>query len=149
MRKKKITVIDNDKWNARVISSYIIQWNMESGSWCTAVDGLAGILNDIPDLIILDLMLTDVKSVTLLQILKKIDLTKDIPVLVTSSNLNRSILRQALSSGASGVISKPFSQKTLFEKIISLIGQEDESEESDDFIDIDISALSDELIEEE
>ncbi len=147
--KKKIIIIDKDKWNARVVSSYLIQWSMETLTFTNCSEGLAGIVNSVPDMIIIDIQANDINPLIAIQVVRKIDATKEIPILVSSSNLNREILRSALSYGASGALSKPFSQKTLFEKISSVISTEEdeEIEEDDDFINIDISALSDELIE--
>ncbi len=112
-----ILLIDDDKWIHRVVCHYLRGWGFNPISAYDAIDALAMAIMQRPILILLDIIMPDVKGDILLKMLKKIDLTTNIPIIVISGNLNKEILGQTFKEGAVGFISKPIKQETLFNKI--------------------------------
>ncbi len=119
-----ILIIDDDNWIHRIISHYLNTWGFTPISAMDAVEGLAKAIQIKPILILLDIIMPEVKGDTLLKMLKAIDITSDIPVLILSGNLNIDILSTTFKKGAVGYIAKPFTQETLFAKIRECLNPE-------------------------
>lgn len=70
------------------------------------------------DLILLDLKMPGMGGMEMLEILKSLDLFKDIPVTIVSTELEREKISEAISKGAKNYLIKPFSQEELIGKIM-------------------------------
>jgi CheY-like chemotaxis protein len=117
-KSSKILIIDDDMWICRLMSKYFESWGLLTRSCYNAIDGLATAVNMQPSLIMLDLLMPGISGYQVLQIMKKIDLIKDIPVVVVSGQLqHKELIDMVLTQGANGYLEKPFSPKSLFEKI--------------------------------
>ncbi len=84
----------------------------ESFQILTAIDGEDGleqVLQQHPDLIILDLMLPKMTGEDVLRRIKTIPATKDIPVVVVSAKSGLAQIEKTFSLGATDFITKPFS----------------------------------------
>lgn len=119
-----ILIIDDDNWIHRIIGHYLQTWGFTPISALDAIDGIAKAIKIKPILILLDIVMPEVKGDTLLKMLKAIDITADIPVLILSGNLNVDILSNTYKRGAVGYIAKPFTQETLFNKIKEALSSE-------------------------
>lgn len=117
-----ILIIDDDRWIQRIIAHYLQSWGFKTYSAFNAYDGIALALKHRPTLIILDIIMPEVEGDILLKMLKRIDLTAEIPILIMSSNLNMDILGKTYKDGALAFIAKPFSQQILFEKVRDCMG---------------------------
>jgi CheY-like chemotaxis protein len=74
----------------------------------------------IYDLIICDLYMPKMSGIDLLRLVRNTELTKDIPfIMITTVNSQENIL-EAIKENVSGYILKPFSAKTLHEKIVAI-----------------------------
>jgi two-component system, chemotaxis family, chemotaxis protein CheY len=74
----------------------------------------------IYDLIICDLYMPKMSGIDLLRLVRNTELTKDIPfIMITTVNAQENIL-EAIKENVSGYILKPFSAKTLHEKIVAI-----------------------------
>ncbi len=110
-------IIDDDDWITRLFTSKTEQMGMKTLSANDPIDGIAIAVKHRPKIIFLDIYMPEVSGYTLLKILKKIEDTADIPVIVISGNMSRESLRSSLNFGAAGFISKPISQKVIFDKL--------------------------------
>ncbi len=119
-----ILIIDDDNWIHRVIGHYLQSWGFTPISALDAIDGISKAIKIKPILILLDIVLPEIKGDVLLRMLKAIDITSEIPVLILSGNLNVDIVSNTFKSGALGYIAKPFTQETLFNKIKEAINPE-------------------------
>lgn len=117
-----VLIIDDDKWVQRVLGHYLKEWGFQPESALDPLDGIALAVGHRPLLIILDIIMPEVHGDILLKMLKRIDITADIPVIVMSGNLNKEILGNTFKEGAAGFISKPISQDILFQKINDCLG---------------------------
>jgi CheY-like chemotaxis protein len=61
--------------------------------------------------------LPEIRGDTMLKLLKKIEITESIPVIIISANIDKDLLRFALANGAVAFISKPFTEEVLQEKV--------------------------------
>ncbi|HLB51845.1 hypothetical protein A3F07_04255 [candidate division WWE3 bacterium RIFCSPHIGHO2_12_FULL_38_15] len=69
-------------------------------------DGLAKVKNTNPDLILLDIMMPKMDGLKVLDILKKDEFTKNIPVVVLTNLGNDAVVTEAFRLGATGYIFK-------------------------------------------
>ena len=110
-------IIDDDNWITRVFTSNTEKLGMKTLSANDPIEGIAIAVKHRPKIIFLDIYMPEVSGYTMLKILKKIEDTANIPVIVISGNMSRESLRSSLNYGAAGFISKPISQKLIFEKL--------------------------------
>ncbi len=116
-----ILLIDDDKWIHRVVCHYLKSWGFSPISAFDPIEGIAMAVKHRPLLILLDIVMPEVKGDVLLKMLKKIELTSNIPIIIISGNLNTEILGLTFRDGALDFISKPIKEDILYEKINSAI----------------------------
>ena len=105
-KKKKVLVIDDE---APIREIYQKEFSREGFNTVVAVDGEDGLLKagkEIPDLILLDIMLPKLSGIDVLKSLKKNPLTKDIPVLLLTNLGEETIIKEGFTLGADGYLLK-------------------------------------------
>jgi DNA-binding response OmpR family regulator len=85
-------------------------------------DILLNLIDEVPDLILLDINLGRYDGRQLCQALKHAPETKSIPVLMISASYN--IGSSAKDSGADDFVAKPFDMDVLLTKVAGLLGQQ-------------------------
>jgi len=70
-----------------------------------------------PDLILLDIVLTDIDGVAILQALKRDPITRNVKVILVTARADDRMVRTGLISGADDYLIKPFPQ----EKLLGLV----------------------------
>ncbi len=86
----------------------------------TGVAAIAQLQSRIPDLIVLDIMMTDMDGLELLERLRKDPQTQKVPILVVSGY--QKAIRTAMDRGASDYCLKPFRVQDVMKKIEALLG---------------------------
>jgi|GEM_PF-1785999 len=117
----KVLVIDDDRWMQRIFSQYLKTWGMTHLAAPDSFKGLELALEEKPLMIFLDIVMPDVTGDITIKFLKHMELTKDIPVVIISGNLNKEVLKNTYKDGAQGFITKPFTKEVLQEKISTSI----------------------------
>ena len=120
--KFPVLIVDDDKWIHRVLAHYLRSWGFNPISAFDAIDGIAMATKFRPLLILLDIIMPEIKGDLVLKILKRIEITQNIPVIVISGNLNTEVLGNTYKSGAAGFLSKPITQQILEEKVTDCLG---------------------------
>jgi two-component system response regulator VicR len=80
----------------------------------SGMDGLEIIKNDKPDIIILDLGLSDING---FEVLRRIRLFSDVPVLILTVRADESDIVKGLELGANDYVIKPFKQMELLSRV--------------------------------
>lgn len=117
-----VLIVDDDKWIHRVLSHYLRSWGFEPYSAYDAIEGVALAIKHRPILILLDIVMPEVKGDIMLRMLKKIEITTDIPIIVISGNLNTEVLGNTFKNGAAGFLTKPITQQVLQDKVSECLG---------------------------
>lgn len=76
---------------------------------------------EIPDVILLDIMMPNVDGYTTLSEIKKNEKLKDVKVIFLSAKTGESDIKKGLELGADAYVTKPYSIKKLMEKVEELI----------------------------
>jgi CheY-like chemotaxis protein len=116
-KNKRCLIIDDDSWNHRIISQYLQKYNFETLSAESGFEGLNIAVNKRPNMIFLDLVLPDIQGDTILEVLKNLDITKEIPIVILSANINVNIIKLANQYGIREFISKPYKEELVIEKV--------------------------------
>ena len=83
-------------------------------------EALEVIPSEIPDFILLDVMMPELDGPTTLAELRKIPQCQNIPVAFMTAKVQRAEISELVSMGAVGVITKPFDPITLSDDVTSL-----------------------------
>jgi CheY-like chemotaxis protein len=111
-KEKKIFIADDDADILEVISLMLETQGYKVVTNNNSKDILEYIKDELPDLILLDIWMSDLDGRTICGQLKNNNLTKDIPVIFISANSN--IKEITKEYNADGFISKPFEMNHLF-----------------------------------
>ena len=121
----KIALVDDDR---NILTSVTIALQTEGYIVATYTDGasgLEGILNDMPDLAILDIKMPRMDGMELLRRLRQ---KTDVPVIFLTSKDEEIDELFGLKMGADDFITKPFSQRLLVERVKTILRRSDSRE---------------------
>ena len=117
----KILIIDDD---SSILELVKINLEIQGHSVITASDALSGIAvaqQEIPDLIILDLMMPGTDGFTAAQRLRQSDPTKEIPILMLTALSSTNDKVVGFNSGADDYLTKPFELPELYVRVKALL----------------------------
>jgi len=101
-----------------------------------ARDAHALIIDENPDLVLLDWMMPETSGLELLRRLRRDELTIDLPVIMLTAKAEEDNMIQGLDSGADDYMSKPFSPRELIARIKSALRRQ-EAENQEEPIQVD------------
>lgn len=118
---KKILVIDDLPENV-----FMLQDRLEHEGYevITAYDGYTGIekaKTQLPDLVLLDVMMPEITGLEVCQILVNDPLTKDIPIILVTAKSGAEDTKEGLEAGAFDYIKKPFNRIELLARVSSAL----------------------------
>jgi len=119
--RKRILIIDDEE-DIREVARLSLE---EMAGWRTlgaesGADGVSRAQEELPDAILLDVMMPDMDGPTVLARLKADRRTADIPVILLTAKVQ--VARRPPSGGAAGVILKPFDPVDLAHQVERLLG---------------------------
>jgi len=116
-RSYKILVVEDDPLTSRLISHYLKDLKAEIIAFTEAEAALDYLKKELPDLILLDLILPGIDGFQLLSQIKKNPEWQKIPVIMMSSVSGEKEIIKALEMGASDYLTKPFSPRIVSAKV--------------------------------
>tara|TARA_A100001011_G_C14263453_1_gene823601 strand:- start:504 stop:1187 length:684 start_codon:yes stop_codon:yes gene_type:complete len=84
-------------------------------------DAIRSIKDQNPDLILLDWMLPDISGIEVCRSLKRINLLKNIPIIMLTAKGEEEDKLKGFKTGADDYVTKPFSQKELIVRVNALL----------------------------
>lgn len=120
MQAKKILVVDDDPY---ILMS--LEFLMKKAGHTVMIarngtEALESIKKEIPDLILLDIMMPDVDGYSICKQVKSKKDLKHIHIIFLSAKTKESDIKKGLDLGASLYITKPFSTRDLMKQVNSL-----------------------------
>jgi len=117
----KILVIDDLPENV-----FLLQDRLEHEGYevITAYDGKTGIAkakNELPDLILLDVMMPDITGIEVCKILVEEPNTSNIPIILVTAKAGAEDTKEGLEAGAFDYVKKPFNRVELLARIHSAL----------------------------
>jgi len=117
----KMLIIDDSKTVCALLRKMLEQNNYDVSIALDGESGLALVKEQRPDLIFLDIVLPGMNGFQVLRLLRKSPLTKNIPVIMISGNVQATEKYYAERIGADDFMKKPFSRYEVFNRIESFI----------------------------
>lgn len=122
MNKKRILIVDDEE-----DMRYAVKMQLEANGYevLTAKDGQEGLTfarKEMPDLIILDLMLPKLDGYQVCRMLKFDNKYKNIPIVIFTARAQSDDEELGYQVGADAYVAKPFDPKRLLGKIKDLLG---------------------------
>jgi len=124
---KKIVIIEDDEQLGKLIQSYLAQHHYRAIHVRDGVSGLKIIREQVPDLILMDLLLPRMHGFDICQSVKKDQRLQRIPIIVMTAVYRTSMDKmQARRMGVDEFVEKPLNFDDLLKKIQRLTGTEPE-----------------------
>jgi two-component system response regulator RpaA len=117
----KILIIDDDKAIVELVKANL---ELQGHEILTANDALTGIAitqQELPDLIILDLMMPEVDGFTACQRIRQSEVTKEIPILMLTALSGTDDKVSGFNAGADDYLTKPFELPELYVRVRALL----------------------------
>ena len=117
MKQKKILIVDDDPVNLQMLRKI---FDNNEYSVIQAAGGFEAIevaKNDLPDLIILDIVMPDIDGGEVANILKKDPSTKSIPIIFLSSLIKKQEERYSSTREGIYLMGKPFDRLELLRRV--------------------------------
>lgn len=130
MQKTKILLIEDQEDIAEVIK---LHGEMHDCKILTEKDGLNGYMaveKELPDLVILDIMLPGLNGLEVCKKIKSNPKLKEIPVIMISAKSEEIDVVLGLELGADDYVAKPFSPKVLFSRVKAVLRRGKEPEKA-------------------
>jgi DNA-binding response OmpR family regulator len=118
MKKKKILVIDDDEKLNQLLSEYLAKFGLEVTSFTHPREGLKALKREIPDLVILDIMLPGMDG---FEICRTIRQDHSVPIIMLTARGEVTDRIVGLELGADDYIPKPFEPRELVARIQSIL----------------------------
>ncbi|MBT5293921.1 MAG: phosphate regulon transcriptional regulator PhoB [Cellvibrionales bacterium] len=121
----KILIVDDEVAIREMIKVALELAGFQCIEAASAMQAMPLIVDERPDLLLLDWMMPEVSGIELLRRLRRDEVTKEIPVILLTAKAEEQNTVQALDSGADDYITKPFKPRELTARIKSLLRRAD------------------------
>lgn len=125
----RILIADDVATNRIVMKVNLAEAYYEVLQASGGLEAVAMARTEIPDLILLDLLMPDMDGVAVCEILKNDPITANIPIIMVTAKDDSSAKINALRAGADDFMTKPLDQQTLLARVRSLLRARDTKEE--------------------
>ena len=116
--KKKILVIDDDQKRNQLLGDYLSKFGFTVTAFTQPQEGLKALKKEIPDLVILDIMLPDLDG---FEVCKKIRRDYAVPIIMLTARGEVTDRIVGLELGADDYLPKPFEPRELVARIQSIL----------------------------
>ena len=117
MTVRKVLCVDDSAAELSMIRQIVLNANLNVVSATNGKDAILLAKSEMPDLIFLDIVMSDMDGFTVMRELQKDQATKNIPVVFVSSKSQKADLAWAKMQGAKGFIPKPVREDAILEEI--------------------------------
>jgi len=124
MKPARVLIVDDSSVMRKIVGRSLRQAGLEMQEVLEASNGAEAltVAREHPlDLILSDINMPMMDGLEFVRQLRRIEATKDIPVIMVTTEAGEAHVVQALSSGASGYIRKPFTPDQIKERVIPLL----------------------------
>lgn len=120
MAVKKILIVDDSPTERFVLAEVLGKQGYEVSQAESAEDGIAKARNELPDLILMDVVMPGMNGFQATRTLTRDEATKHIPIIVCTTKNQETDRIWGLRQGATDYLIKPVDAEVLLQKITSL-----------------------------
>jgi len=117
MTVRKVLCVDDSAAELGMIKQIVLNANLNVVTATNGKDAILLAKNEMPDLIFLDIVMTDMDGFAVLRELHQYPATKHIPVVFVSSKSQKADLAWAKMQGANGFVPKPVNEQAILDEI--------------------------------
>jgi two-component system phosphate regulon response regulator PhoB len=121
MAKAKILVVEDEEDILELISYNLAKEGYQVTGVPTGEDTLKRVRSDLPDLVVLDLMLPGVDGLEVCKLLKNDPKTRHVPIVMLTAKGEEADIVTGLELGADDYIAKPFSPRVLIARVRAVL----------------------------
>ncbi len=121
MTRERILVVDDEEDLLELVNYNLTKEGYRVQCVSTGEEALAAAREQLPDLVVLDLLLPSIDGLEICRLLKADGRTSHIPVLMLTAKSEESDVVTGLELGADDYMTKPFSPRVLVARIRSLL----------------------------
>jgi two-component system cell cycle response regulator len=121
LQKTSILIVDDDPLNVKLLASKLPKDQYETISVYDGKTAIERTRTDLPDLILLDIMMPELDGYAVTEILKKDPDTKDIPIILVTALDGMDDKLKGLEAGADEFLNKPVNTAELLARVKSLL----------------------------
>jgi CheY-like chemotaxis protein len=108
MNSLKVLLIDDNEDNITLTKmSLEISTNWEIITTTNGIEGISMAESELPDVILLDLIMPEIDGLTVFEILKQNLVTCNIPIIIVTAMVNHKVLTELRDRGVDAIITKP------------------------------------------
>ena len=141
MPKEKILIVDDEKDIVELVEYNLKKEGYRTISAYTGEKALALVKRELPDLIVLDLMLPGIDGLEVCRMLKKDSHTSRIPVIMLTAKGEETDIVVGLELGADDYVTKPFGVRQLIARIKTVLRRASAAIQEKDLIKINDLAI--------
>ena len=123
MQGKKILVVEDQESLLKLESILLTSRGFEVRGVSDGQAALAALEDEIPDLMLLDIMLPDMDGFEICRMVKEKERTRKIPVIMVTARKSSMDVQLSKEVGADAYITKPFKSAMLIETIQKFLGR--------------------------
>jgi DNA-binding response OmpR family regulator len=120
---KKVLLVEDEDNIALALEFLIRRRGFELTRVANGPDALAALESDLPDLVVLDVMLPGKSGYEIIQVIRDSERLRDMKVLMMSASGGEVERRKGLALGADRFFTKPFDTRELTDEICALLGE--------------------------
>lgn len=117
----KVLIVDDSSTNNLLCQTIFEENGFLTYIATSGAEALSIVKKNVPDIILLDIMMPDLNGFEILQILKSDERTKNVPVIIVSAKEEREGLQKAIQLGAADYVQKPIGHNRLLERVRKII----------------------------
>ena len=116
-----ILVVDDSNTNTLLLNAILKEKGYQINTSLSVKEASASITKQKPDLILLDLLMPKISGFDFLQLLKRDEETRDIPVMVISAITDEGVVKSIMELGAVDFLKKPIDIQYLVDRVEELL----------------------------
>jgi two-component system phosphate regulon response regulator PhoB len=132
MAKENILVVEDDESIAELVSYNLSQEGYAVKLVSSGEAAIKAVRRDLPDLVILDLMLPGVDGLEVCRYLKEENATRHVPIVILSAKGEEADIVTGLELGADDYVTKPFAPRVLLARVRAVLRRRSEQGEKED-----------------
>jgi two-component system, OmpR family, alkaline phosphatase synthesis response regulator PhoP len=132
MTREHILVVDDERDIVELLTYNLAKEGYRVTAVMTGEDALANVRADLPDLIVLDLMLPGINGLDVCRVLTGESRTAGVPILMLTARGEDADIVTGLELGAQDYVVKPFSPRVLLARIRALLRRSRQANDGDE-----------------
>jgi len=120
--KKKILIVD-DNTDLNKVLQMSLKESYETVSAINGEDAVDLAVTEVPDLIIMDLMMNGMNGIEAIRLIRQVPKTRSIPIIAITAGLSNTVEEECTRIGCNDFLFKPFTASQLNSSITRLLNQ--------------------------